>query len=298
MQRINSVERMAHAVRVGSFSCLCASAVLAGASSPASARPVTAQVIMSNLNNPRGLAFAPDGSLYVAESGTGAVGTGVANPATVLGISGDTSAYGATGSVSRYANGVQTRVLSGLPSLAVNTSGGPTQPAGNGAIGLDSILFVGDQAYGVIGSPGAGNERTALNNSATTNGVAGSPGNNFGRLVQLNMGANPGINYLADFVPMETNTNPDGGDVNSNPYSLIAATGSGMNVLDAGANALWKVGTDLTTVSLAAVFPAQANPLFDPKKPANGGPFYQAVPTARSTCRTWEHRRVVGRCSA
>ena len=262
----------ARAVAIPGLFCL---AALCALSHSASARQATAQVVMSGLNNPRGLAFAPDGSLYVTEAGTGAVGTGVSSPATVLGISGDTTAYGATSSLSRYTNGIQSRVLTGLPSLAVNTDNGPQQPAGNGATGLQNITFVGDQAYGVIGSPGAGNERAALNTSAANNGVAGTPGNKFGRLVQLNLGATPSANYLADFVPVETSTNPDGGDVNSNPYG-ITSVGGKLVVVDAGANVLWNIGSDLTTVSLSTIIPPQSNPLF----PTSGGPNYQAVPTS------------------
>src|SRR5215510_10232799 len=38
---------------------------------PGNARAQTWTVVMTGLHNPRGIAFAPDGALYVAESGCG-----------------------------------------------------------------------------------------------------------------------------------------------------------------------------------------------------------------------------------
>ena len=238
--------------------------------SSASARPITTSVVMSGLNNPRGLAIGGDGGVYVTEAGTGADGTGNPNPPSVVGVAGDNVRYGATGSVSRFLGGTQSRVLSGLPSLA--------ELGGGSATGLQDIVFSNGVAYGVIGSPGGPNERAALNVSANGVGATSGPGDLFGRLVQLNFGGTPSVNYLADFVPLEGATNPDGTDVNSNPYGLAAVAGGGFRVIDAGANALWNVAPDLNTVSLGATFASQPNPLF--ATTGGGGPFYQPVPTA------------------
>src|SRR5215212_6084568 len=70
-------------------------------------------VVMSGLDNPRGLDFGPQGALYVAEAGRGG---GVGAPNIVL--RGIPLYYGATGAVSRLWKGQQERVASGLPSLA------------------------------------------------------------------------------------------------------------------------------------------------------------------------------------
>ena len=70
----------------------------------------TTTVVMSNLNAPRGLAWGPEGALYVVETGTSAV-TGPC--ATVYR---GTNCYSGTGSVSRLWRGQQERVVEGLPS--------------------------------------------------------------------------------------------------------------------------------------------------------------------------------------
>jgi hypothetical protein len=80
-----------------------------GVSSPVSAQTVS--VVMSGLDNPRGLAFGPKGALYVAESGRG--GTG---PSIVL--QGEEQSYGPTGALTRLWRGEQERVATGLPSIA------------------------------------------------------------------------------------------------------------------------------------------------------------------------------------
>src|SRR5436190_8376719 len=70
----------------------------------------TTIVVMSGLDNPRGLAFGPEGALYVAEAGRGGSG-----PCAVL-RGAVQSCYGATGAVSRLWRGQQDRIATGLPS--------------------------------------------------------------------------------------------------------------------------------------------------------------------------------------
>jgi hypothetical protein len=107
-------------------------------------------------------------------------------------------------------------------------------------------------------------QRTELNVSANGAAATSGPGDLFGRLVRLNFGGTPSVDFLADFVAAEGLLNPDGifpgSDINSNPYSLIALSGGGFGVVDAGANALWNVGSNLSTVTSSAVFAPQTNP--------------------------------------
>src|SRR5688500_2410159 len=77
--------------------------------------------VMVGLNNPRGITFAPNGALYVAEAGLGTSTAGCfgsAPPAacictTAREFTAQRVCYGPTGSVSRLRQGVQGRIVTG-----------------------------------------------------------------------------------------------------------------------------------------------------------------------------------------
>ena len=92
----------------------------------------TVTTIASNLVNPRGLNFGPDGALYVAEAGSGGSGP------CIVGSDGLTKCYGATGGVRKIVPGSPPgtpfdRILDHLPSIA------PT--GGNLATGPHDVDF-------------------------------------------------------------------------------------------------------------------------------------------------------------
>ncbi|HEU4532162.1 MAG TPA: hypothetical protein VFR59_13295, partial [Steroidobacteraceae bacterium] len=102
----------------------CAVALCAGLSALAQAQ--TVETIATGLNNPRGIAFAPNGELYVAEMGNGGPGPCVPSPVAPV-----PRCYGETGAITRIdahaVNGF-TRVATGLPSLGLpngQAEGGP-----------------------------------------------------------------------------------------------------------------------------------------------------------------------------
>ncbi|MFO7168352.1 MAG: ScyD/ScyE family protein [Chloroflexota bacterium] len=202
----------------------------------------TLEVVAENLDNPRGLSFAPDGSLYVAEAGRGGPADGVCR----IGPEGP-ACYGATGAITRItfdSTGTisQTRVLVNLPSLAAPD--GPT--AGGFATGPHdvSVLSNGD-LYTVIGYGGLPVSRTV---------DLGPDGANFGQLV-----VRPG-NYAlpindADIAEYEQQSNPDGQLIDSNPYAVLALR-DWRTVVDAGGNSLLAVLPDDTVLTLAT-FPTQ-----------------------------------------
>ena len=183
--------------------------------------PADGEVVMDNLVSPRGLAFGPDGGLYVAEAGLGGSKPCFTN------LSG-TFCYGASGAVSRLLNGVQERVAEGFASYANVNSGRGAGPSG--------VSFSGfGKAFVTVGLE----DNPALRDLAPE--FAG-----FGQLVQLSpsalaSGHTPHSgrrwNYVADLAQYEHDVNPDCGDKDSNPFG-IAADGGSVIVADAGANSL------------------------------------------------------------
>lgn len=180
--------------------------------------------VAQGLNSPRGLAFAPDGALYVAEAGRGGAGPCMAGP------EGDEICYGTTGAVTRIDHGRQTRVLSGLPSLAGRD--------GSQAIGPSDVSFLGKgNMYVTVGLGANPALRTSLPPLAQQ--VMG----------WLLRNGKP----VADIAGYEATANPDGGEPDSNPNSVLALPG-GRVVADAGGNSLLWV-SEKGKISTIATFP-------------------------------------------
>ncbi|MDX1963389.1 MAG: ScyD/ScyE family protein [Pirellulales bacterium] len=208
--------------------------------------------VMSGLVTPRGLDFGPDGALYVAEAGSGGNG-----PSVVLG-NGATAFLGASSGLSKLQNGVQTRVLSGLPSVA-NASGGD-------AGGLQDIAFDGSgQAYGLFSFGSTANQRSAN---------LGPAGAELGTIARLSLDGSGVRTPVADITLHEQNNNPEGTIFDSNPFHFAINSSGNFIVADAGANDFVQA-TPAGMVSTLAVLPVKPNPLFP-----LGPPNYQSVPTA------------------
>ena len=197
-----------------------------GADVTASTASVT--VVMSNLNAPRGLAWGPEGALYVAEAGTPAInGPCVPTPR-------GQACYSGTGSISRLWKGEQERVATGLPSLF--------QVGPNDIAGPHDISFQGKgNGYVTIGWGGPPALRAGF----------GPLGERFGTLIRLT--PNGAWTVQADLAGFEAANNPAGGPVDSNPYGVLAEP-SREFVTDAGGNSLLEV-TAAGAVSLVAVLP-------------------------------------------
>jgi hypothetical protein len=220
----------------------------------------TPVVVMSGLDNPRGLAFGPEGALYVAEAGRGGPGPCFVQLNTNF-------CYGPTGAVSRLWNGVQERVATGLPSIAI--------PNGVAQAGPNDIAMLGrGEAHVTIG----------LQTDPATRALLGDAGAGLGHLVHLP--ASGEWRFTTDVAAYEAAHNPDGRlnddgtpNFDSNPYGLLALPG-GHLVTDAGANALLQVDAN-GDISLLAVFHSRGS---NPPRPSFAPPqfaqFTDAVPTS------------------
>ena len=212
--------------------------------------PGDATVVMRGLNNPRGLAFGPNGALYVAEAGRG--GTGPCFQ------SGQVVCYGATGAIGRLVGTTQDTVVSGLPSYA-NAAGraeGPNAIAFNGlggayvTVGLETDPQIRAQAPELAGfarlvhvSPTALVPRTAHVPTSIAE-----------------------WKFVADLGNYEIAVNPDCGRIDDNPFGVLVAP-AGVLVVDAGMNAI--VHVDATgALSTFAAFPSRYSEPTGPACPA------------------------------
>jgi hypothetical protein len=216
----------------------------------------TVTTIATGLDNPRGLDFAPNGALYVVEAGRG----GGPSAPSIPGGEGTPVFFGRTGAITRVINGVQERIVTGLPSLA--------NPDGTRANGPSNIAFgqVGHALVTIgLGRPPA--LRTQLGAQASL----------MGTLQQMNQNGN--MKLVADLAAFEAKTDPDGNGPDSNPTGVTSEKAGSAYVADAGANTLLGVSAN-GTVSLVAVFPniLVARPPFLPPGPALIP--MQAVPTS------------------
>ena len=205
-------------------------------------------VVASGLDNPRGLAFGPDGALYVAEAGRG-------GPSTACAPAPDppfpNRCYGPSGAITRIlALGDQRRVVVGLPSIATAN--------GANAQGPVDINFGLGAAFVTIGFGGNPALRAPLE----------AVGAQMGRLVRINSIGQP--ETLLDLSAYEAANNPAGGTIDSNPFGLDIVT-TGAYYADAGANAVMRISL-AGAISTLAVFPD--------RQPFPQGPTVQAVPTS------------------
>ena len=199
---------------------------LAGASGAGAA---TTSVVMSGLDNPRHLAFSPNGKLYVAEAGHGG------DPADCIpgGPEGALCPGFTSGiSVVNIAAGTAHRVVDGLASVSGE--------GGFAALGLQGISFHGNGTlYGIIGLASDLVPEHAWSEEITAGLKA-----QLGRLIQ----ANPSGHWKAvadvghvNFQWTEENQGLEPDDFpDSNPNAVLALPGKQW-VIDAGANTISRV---------------------------------------------------------
>jgi hypothetical protein len=189
---------------------------------------VQVQVVARGLDNPRGIDVRGDGStFFVAEAGRGGDD--------VCATFGDEEICGAyTGAITRVRNGEQRKVVRRLPSQAA--------PDGSFAVGVhDVVRNRAGKLVMVFGGAGTTEDRAKFPKRVRRL---------MGRVVKQQ--ADGDLVSRGDLTRFETNRNPDGTDVNPNPYSLVL-TKNGPVVADAGANTV--VQARRNRMRLVAVVP-------------------------------------------
>jgi hypothetical protein len=173
---------------------------------------VTISVFASGFNNPRGLAFGPDGDLYVAEGGLGGSDSTVGQCTQVIApvgpYTGSTNDPVNGGRISKVTpGGVVSTVVDGLPSSQ-------TQPIPAPLVsGVADVAFLHGQLYGLLAGAGCSHGVAAVPNGVFHVG----PGNTWtmvadlSAFVQAHPVAHPNV---PDFEPDGT------------WYSMVAAKGA------------------------------------------------------------------------
>jgi hypothetical protein len=199
----------------------------AAVSPPAGGPTVT--TIADGLNSPRGLTVADDGTVYVAQAG-------FAGDNCFTDDSGEEPVelcFGTSGAITSIMHGEVEDVATAVTSY---TFGPPEY------VGLQDVFMTEDgDVYGVVGLGTSPEKRDALGDLAT----------GLGNIIEPD--GTGGWESVLDVSAYEAEANPDGGDIDSNPYS-VAVTDDGWAITDAGANALLWVDHD-GTISTLAVFP-------------------------------------------
>ena len=220
-----------------------------------SGSPPDPTTIASGLDNPRQLSFTPSGDLLVAEAREG----GTSNCQT--GPEGGTVCFGASGAVTKInSRGQQSRIITGLPSIADKDSGG-------GASGPSDVHAVGRHISVLVGLGGNPDTRATLP----------SPGVKLGTLIQTTRDYST-FRTVADLAAFEATTNPIH-DVDSNPVGLLYDCGNYV-VADAGGNTVVKVNPGGRMRTLTVLPDLTANV---PGAPPGTTMPAQAVPTSVAT---------------
>lgn len=213
-------------------SAAAAAIALVAAGAPAVAASGEPWVVATGLDNPRQLSIGAGGTVYVAEAGTGGDGQCLPNPENPD----DVVCLGNTGAITEIKRGTQTRVVTGLASLA----------------GADGSAATGPSAVSVRGSNIA--VLMGLGGNGETRDLLGAAGSELGTVITGRIGQD--LSIAVDVTGYEDANNPDGGLVDSNPNGFTDVNSKRWTIADAGANAIVTLGGNLPDQTVAVLPPA------------------------------------------
>lgn len=165
--------------------------------------PPNATVVASGLNGPRGLAFGPDGALYVAEAGSGGTLSTVGVCTQVIGPVGPYKG-GTTARISKILDGKTSVLADGLPSSVAATGD---------LLGVADLTFLDGHLYAVLSGGGCSHGNPTLPNGVVQ---VNTKSGHWDYITDLSLAVAehpPAYNSYNDF-------EPDGV-----PYSLVAEHG-------------------------------------------------------------------------
>lgn len=190
------------------------------------APPLPGELVLGDLNTPRGISIDADGNLLVAITGNGGdfpltmktpEGEAVVN----VGLSGEV--------ISIDADGVSTPIVQGLPSFASEQE----------TIGLYRAIENEGSLWLVVSS--------------------GGPGQYWADSVVELDGETKMLKQVIPFYPYEVANNPDGNEIDSNVTDIAWDSEGTMYVTDAGANTLYS-WTEETGIEVVATWPENSVP--------------------------------------